>query len=160
MKESKPLTADISLKEMWPLIEETLRLGGRFRFYPRGVSMRPLLRAGSDSVLLEQPLCIKRGDILLYKRKSGAFVLHRVMHLSADGTLDMCGDGQTSLERGIPRESVLARVAGIYRDDRYFDVAHPKLSLYASVHMRTRPVRRITGGVARRVRRLTNKEKN
>ena len=144
------------MREMWPLIEETLALGGRFRFYPRGVSMRPLLRAGRDSVLLEMPTRIGRGDILLYRRKSGAFVLHRVMRVCEDGTLDMCGDGQTHIEHGISRENVLARAAGVYRDDHYISVDDPRLSVYADIHMRTRPIRRITSGALRRVHRLTD----
>ncbi len=157
---SNNLTADLSMREMWPLIEDALRRGGRFRFYPRGVSMRPLLREERDSVLLETPTHIKRGDILLYKRKSGAFVLHRVMRVGKDGSYDMCGDGQVCIERGVLREAVLARAAGIYRDDRYIDANDPRLSLYASVRMHTRQLRRVTGGALRRVRTLTKKGKN
>lgn len=63
-----------------------------------GTSMTPFLDPG-DTVyldLLTQPP--KQGDILLFTRPQGDYVLHRVAGVDPDGTLQMLGDGQGVLE--------------------------------------------------------------
>lgn len=75
-----------------------------------GNSMSPFLVHGRDTVYLsrlERPA--RRGDILLYQRQSGAYVLHRVYAVKPDG-LTMVGDAQTVLEPGIRPEQIAAVV--------------------------------------------------
>ena len=63
-----------------------------------GGSMVPFLHNG-DTVcldLLDSPP--KKGDILLYQRASGRYILHRVRKVRKDGALIMVGDAQQELE--------------------------------------------------------------
>ena len=63
-----------------------------------GGSMIPFLHHG-DTVYLDLPrFPVKRGDILLYQRSNGQYVLHRVIQTNADGSLWMSGDAQQQLE--------------------------------------------------------------
>ena len=63
-----------------------------------GGSMVPFLHHG-DTAYLDPPRDpIKRGDILLYTRATGQYVLHRVMQVNADGSLWISGDAQQELE--------------------------------------------------------------
>lgn len=63
-----------------------------------GGSMVPFLHHG-DTVYLDLPrLPVKRGDILLYTRSTGQYILHRVMQVNPDGSLWMAGDAQMQLE--------------------------------------------------------------
>lgn len=63
-----------------------------------GGSMIPFLHHG-DTVYLNLPGDpVKRGDILLYQRSSGQYVLHRVVQVNSDGSLWMAGDAQMTLE--------------------------------------------------------------
>lgn len=76
-----------------------------------GGSMVPFLIHG-DTVYLDLPQGpIKVGDILLYTRASGMYVLHRVYRVNQDGSLIMVGDAQTELELLPSREQVHARVS-------------------------------------------------
>lgn len=109
---------DFHLDELYPILSEVIASGGEFRLYPRGTSMMPLLREGRDSVALVMPDGIKRGDILLYRRSDGQFVLHRLMRIEKDATLTFCGDNQDRLEKGIAADAVIARVAYFWRDDK------------------------------------------
>ena len=138
------------MADMWPLIHEVFEGGGRFRLFPRGSSMLPLIRPEKDSVLLEPPSEIKKHDILLYRRANGQFVLHRLMFFEGED-LVMCGDHQVYLERHIPREAVLARVAGIYFDEKYLVSEHPSLRRYARRRAFSRPFRRIFSAIKRRI---------
>ena len=87
-------SGEIGLKDLWPIIEEKLENGGEVTINPGGISMKPLVVAGRDSVILEKaPKALKKYDVALYKRKNGQFVLHRVVGIK-NGAYVMCGDNQ------------------------------------------------------------------
>lgn len=80
-----------------------------------GNSMSPFLIHGRDRVWLARPdRLIHRGDILLYRRENGMYVLHRVYAVEA-GVFTMVGDAQTELERGIQTAQVIAVVTQVER---------------------------------------------
>ena len=120
------------MSELLPLISETVENGGEFTFYPRGRSMLPYLSEGRDAVILSRADKLRRGDVVLYKRKNGATVLHRIIECG-DGCYTLCGDNQFSLERGIPRESIVARMTGILRGDRQRRIGSLPSRIYVSL---------------------------
>lgn len=129
---------ELTLEELYPLIEETIRNGGIFRFYPRGISMLPMLRQGEDSIELGKAETIEVGDVLFYRRKNGQFVLHRLIE-KRGGTLTMCGDNQMALEYGLCPEQVLAKLVGFYRGDEYHTVDEPEYLAYQNRMVRRFP---------------------
>lgn len=63
-----------------------------------GSSMTPFLHHG-DTVYLNRPAQPpKKGDIVLYTRPSGQYILHRVAKVNPDGSYIMIGDVQTDYE--------------------------------------------------------------
>ncbi len=143
----------LPLNELWPLVADTFEAGGRFRFFPEGTSMLPLIRPHRDSVLIEAPKKLSVGDVLLYRRKNGQFVLHRLVRMTKD-TLYFSGDNQVSIEKGITRRDVLARVAGIYRDDKFFSAEALPLKVYTQALSFSRPLRRVAVGAYSRVKKI------
>ncbi len=125
--------SDISLGDYIPLICEVIGGGGEFRLYPRGTSMLPLLRQGKDSVALVSPSSPRRGDILLYRRADGAYVLHRLVKIRRGGELVFSGDNHMMVESGIEKESILAAVAAVYREDKRIEKKAPLGCLYRGV---------------------------
>ena len=80
-----------------------------------GNSMSPFLVHGRDTVYLsrlDRPA--KRGDVLLYKRESGAYILHRVYKVEKD-SYTMVGDAQTQLEQGIRQDQIIAIMTSALR---------------------------------------------
>lgn len=80
-----------------------------------GSSMTPFLHHSRDTVYLsrvERPL--KKGDMILYRRDSGSYVLHRILK-KEQGCYTMVGDAQTILETGIREDQVLALVTAVRR---------------------------------------------
>ncbi len=132
---------DFSMKEIFPLIEQGIKNGGKYRFYPRGTSMLPLIREGKDSVVFTEVGKIKKFDIVLYIRDNGDYVLHRVIRVR-DGVYDMCGDNQCIIERGIRKDQIKAAVTGVYRGDEFIPSDDPKHIKYAKERMTSIPVRR------------------
>ena len=80
-----------------------------------GNSMSPFLIHGRDTVYLSRlTRPVRRGDMLLYRRENGNYVLHRVFKAGPE-SLTMIGDAQTILEPGIRREQVIAIVTRVER---------------------------------------------
>ena len=110
--------SEYSLDEYIPLIREVIDSGGEFRLYPRGTSMLPLLRQGIDSVVLVAPRTLKRGDVLLYRRANGQYVLHRLVRVRRDGSLWFSGDNHMTVEKGIERGQIIASTAAVFRGEK------------------------------------------
>ena len=111
------MSESLELSEISPLISEAVKNGGCFYLSPKGKSMLPTIREGKDKVVLEEFISFKKGDILLYRRKNGQFVLHRLIGFE-DGKPVMCGDAQHVLEYGISEEDIIARVSVIIRKNK------------------------------------------
>lgn len=80
-----------------------------------GDSMRPFLAPGRDTVYLTPPPeRLKKGDMVLYRRDSGRYILHRIWAAEGD-TFCMIGDGQLQKEPGIRRDQILAQVTAVRR---------------------------------------------
>ena len=125
---------EFKLDEYITLIKEVTESGGEFRLYPKGTSMLPLLRQGIDSVgLVESTVRLKKRDIVLYKRKNGQFVLHRILKVNNDGSLFLCGDNQTEIEKDIYPCDVLALVSCVYRGEKRYDMCKNIMNVYGVV---------------------------
>lgn len=108
------------IEDVIPILSEVIGSGGEFELYPRGTSMLPLIREGRDSVILTSPDSPDAGDIVLYRREGGQYVLHRIV--GRDGELfTMCGDNQTKIERGIAVGQIIAKAKLLKRDGRIVD---------------------------------------
>lgn len=120
---------EFSLEKLEPLIVEVVSGGGEFELYPRGTSMLPLIVEGRDSVRLVKPENLAVDDIALYKRNGGQFVLHRIV--AAEGDLfDMCGDNQLTVEKGIRREQIIAKVGSMTIKGKLISVDDKKYRRY------------------------------
>lgn len=133
---------EFTMNEIFPLIEEGIKNGGKYRFYPRGTSMLPLIRQGVDSVVFTNAGEIKKYDMILYLRDDGAFVLHRVVAVK-DGKYHMCGDNQCFVEKGIRPDQVKAFVSGLYRKDDYISINDPEYLRYVKRRVASIPQRRL-----------------
>lgn len=125
--------SEYSLDEYIPLIREVIDSGGEFRLYPRGTSMLPLLRQGIDSVVLVAPRTLKRGDVLLYRRANGQYVLHRLVRVRRDGSLWFSGDNHMTVEKGIVREQIIASVTAVFRGEKRKDRTTFGIRFYAKM---------------------------
>lgn len=101
-----------------------------------GSSMDPFLVHGRDTVFLtklKRP--VKKGDMLLYRRVGGRYVLHRVVKVQGQ-QLVLIGDGQLSIEPGIRTEQVLATVSAVRRKGKLLKPGHPTWVFYEKIWVR------------------------
>ena len=140
--------------ELLPMIIDQIEAGGEVRFRPRGISMLPFLMEGRDEVILTAPPeKLKKGDIPFYRRTDGAFVLHRVVDIAADGTYVLCGDNQSVWERGITHEQVIAVVKAVYRKGKYIESNEPGFRIWGAVWPKYKLVRGKLGRVYHKIRK-------
>ena len=141
------------MEELMPLIRESLEAGQSVRFFPRGVSMLPMLRQDVDSVVLS-PITgeLKKYDIPLYQRDNGQYVLHRIIDV---GTAYTCrGDNQFIPEPGLRRDQMIGVVTAFYRGDRLIPVESARYRFYCRFWYYTRPLHGFLRRVRQKLRRL------
>ena len=110
-------------REAMSEILRSLPAGEEFLLQVTGWSMMPLLFHGRSTVTLvrERAYVPKKGDIVLFRRLDGAFVLHRVCKVEPSGLLIINGDAQSWTERILPVQ-VVAKVTRFYRRKREVSV--------------------------------------
>ena len=149
MPESSPNNY-FSHSDIEPMLREVLDSGGEFELAPHGTSMLPLIKEGRDTVTLVKPSGrLKLDDIALYKRKSGQFVLHRVVKVFQK-EYDMCGDNQSVPERGVKDSQIIAVVSYLRLNGKLYRADSKKLRLYVNSR-RNLKLRRIVLGVKARI---------
>ena len=95
--------------EFCAVMTEAFARGQQLRFTPTGVSMLPMLDGKNDTVTFAPPPPrLKKYDVAFYRRKSGQYVLHRMVGFTRDGGYIFSGDGQFYYEYGITDEEILA----------------------------------------------------
>ena len=112
-----------------------------------GNSMAPFLIHGRDTVYLSRvtrPL--KRGDMILYRRDCGAYVLHRICAAEGD-TFCLIGDGQQEKEYGIRRDQVIALVTAVRRKGKLLKKGSFLWTLFEKVWIRMIPLRPAALGI-------------
>ena len=89
----------------------------------RGTSMWPLLKEGKSRVQVEtkEGKKVRKGDIVLYRRKDGTLVLHRVIRVEEEDAFLVCGDHQWKQVEVIRRNQILAVAQGFFRNGHYID---------------------------------------
>ena len=86
-----------------------------------GFSMNPFLADKRDAVLVTRPdRDLKRGDIVLYKRRNGQYILHRIWKVKREGYY-IVGDAQTEIEGPVLRDQIIGRVERIRRKGQWID---------------------------------------
>ena len=110
-----------------------------------GNSMCPFLHPG-DIVYLNRYTELEKGDIVLFTRPDGSFVLHRIYQIKKDGSYLILGDNQM-LPEPVPAERIHAIVTSVRIKEKVVTPKSLRWQCYAKLW--TRPVRRIIGKLRR-----------
>lgn len=111
--------------------ESILRSGQSVQLQPRGWSMYPMFIPGRDwailtpvrecvsgdtktEISLPSVRSLRRGDVALFRRRSGILVMHRICRVRQDDFW-FVGDNQTDIERGIAPEQIIGVLSGFVR---------------------------------------------
>lgn len=142
---------EVSMSGLSPIIEEIISSGGSVELTVTGNSMRPLLKHKVSTVrLAKAPEVLYRGDVPLYRRDNGAYVLHRIIRKkSTDGHTEymMCGDNQWVLEPSIRQDQLIAVMTAFSRDGKkWTDCKNAGYRIYTQMWMAVRLIKRLVNG--------------
>lgn len=107
-----------------------------------GNSMAPFLQHGRDTVYLSRitdPL--RKGDVVLYRRRNGSYILHRICRIRED-VYTMIGDAHFVKEPGIRREQILAVMTSARRNGKLLQPGNFCWEFFGKVWVRMIPLRR------------------
>ena len=109
---SDPSVKQVGTEEYLSALCELIEEGHEVSIPIVGSSMVPFLGDGRDQIFVKLPgRPIRRGDIVLYRRGNGDFVLHRVHRVYGSGddaTFDVIGDAQNIIEHGVQKKQIFA----------------------------------------------------
>ncbi len=146
-------TCTIPMAELSRILLLQLEKGGKTSLTVTGCSMLPLLHHGRDRVELVTPGQRQQaGDIVLYRRKNGQYVLHRIIAVTENGYL-CCGDNQVEKEP-VAHSQLLAVTSGIIRKGKPCDIQSLGYRVYTWSMVSLFPGKRIYIGIRRRLGRL------
>ncbi|HBL41458.1 MAG TPA: hypothetical protein DDY98_07830 [Ruminococcaceae bacterium] len=139
MDEKRIPSAPMAMSEIEPYLHEAIRKGESIRVRVKGSSMSPFFKDGKDSVYFSAlpKRAFRSGDILLYKRTNGVYVMHR-LYRNQNGMLTFVGDNQNVLEHSVRTEQVLAYVRYAVRNGKELDCEHSILNRFMILYMKMR----------------------
>ncbi len=138
------------MESLVPVLLETLHEGKTAELITTGTSMQPMLLHRISRVRLTAPGELKRGDVILYRRTDGHYVLHRVVQVT-DAHIVCCGDDQWHLEKGLQPGQILARVSAFARRDKWTGCESIGYGIYWRFWLLIRPLRHLVIGGFRRL---------
>lgn len=130
-------------------IEAQLHEDGYLIKLTKGVSMEPMLRQHKEEslirVLNRDP---RKYDVVLFKRKNGQYVLHRVVGRKGNAFW-IRGDNCMESEL-VEGSRILGILAGFYRGETYVDCSADKAYLrYSRIRVAAFPLRRARTYIAK-----------
>lgn len=137
------MNKEVSLENIFHIIEEQLDSGGNAVFTIHGTSMLPLLCDRKDSVRLVKPTTApKKYDIIFYKRQDGSYILHRIVAVKKRSFVCR-GDNQVDNEYPVSPESVIAIVSEYNRKGKWKSVDSLSHIIYSRFWVNTMILRKI-----------------
>ena len=117
-----------------------------------GTSMLPLIKEGENTIKITKVSAkLKRGDVLLFKRDDGSYVLHRLVRVKKDKLL-MCGDNQVVIEK-IDINQVIGIMDGYFIGEEFISIDNKEYIKYYKKRLFNRPFRRFKYLVKRLIKK-------
>lgn len=109
------MNVDVDTREYVAVLKEMVEQGMEVSMTVSGTSMEPFLIHNQDRIYFQKPKGpIKKGDMVFFQRKTGEYVMHRIMRVR-DHQYYLAGDHQTFLEGPIEESRIFAKVVSVER---------------------------------------------
>lgn len=148
----------ITMEDLMPIFREQLESGKKVQFAPSGISMRPMLEHRVDQVFLEKATKenVKKWDVVLFKGDNGAYVLHRIIKLDAEGFVTR-GDNNYYDDKKQSYDALIGRVYRYEHKGKERDVSDFLYKLYVVFWMSSYFVRNILVRIKNKIKRMGKK---
>ncbi len=145
----------VSIQDLIPSVQLAISGGSSVEMTVPGKSMQPTLLDRVSRVRLSGVIAPKRGDMVLYCRDNGKYVLHRIIECNEDGTYVFCGDAQYQKEPGIRKDQMVAVVTAFSRRGKWISCDDPIYRCWWRICVGLRGWRHLRSAVRRRIFKTT-----
>lgn len=140
------MTDDVIIQEAVRLVQD----GVSVTFPVKGRSMLPFIFGGRESVILQKPESLQRGQVVLAEIGPDRYVVHRIIKITQD-RVTLMGDGNICGTESCPPDKVLAIATHVVDEKGKRRTLESKGQMFkARVWYVIRPFRRIILAVLRR----------
>ncbi len=95
-------------------IEDIISEYGFYITSPKGTSMYPMIKPDCREICILKAESVQKYDVALYIRKSGDYVLHRILDKNENGYI-CCGDNQWTLEYNVTEDMIIGKLDYWYK---------------------------------------------
>ena len=134
----------VNTQEYVSMLRELTEQGREVNMLISGNSMSPFLMHGRDSIRLKKPeRKLRKGDMVFFQRKSGKFVMHRIIRVRKEGFY-LLGDSQQSseIEGPIKECQIFALITSVCRKGRWIGPGNFWWEFFEHYWIRMIPFRR------------------
>ena len=111
----------IDTREYISMLRELTESGKEVSMIISGNSMSPFLIHERDSICFKKPdRELRRGDMVLYQRPTGQYVMHRIYKVKYEGYY-IVGDAQQEIEGPVAREQIFAIITKVQRKGKWIE---------------------------------------
>lgn len=133
----------IDSKEYLGAVKDLVLSGRTVSLTVTGGSMTPFLAGGRDRVFLSPVTApLRKGNVVMYTRPNGQYILHRIVRVRECSVFDIAGDAQTEIECGVRREQIFAKVTSIERKGKRISPPSFFWFFFAHIWIRLIPARK------------------
>ena len=148
---TSPQVRTISIEEWCALNKEETCLAVRIRL--DGNSMYPLIRRMQDYITIHPvDRRIIKGDIVLFKRADGRYVVHRVRKTKGHAVLTM-GDNCSCPDIEITADSVLGYITRIERGEHIINADTPLMRSLGLIWLILLPLRKLYSKIKKTIKK-------
>ena len=127
-------------ENLMPLVLPMIESGKSVKLTVTGYSMYPLVSSRRDQVLLAKAETLKVGDVPLFRRHDGSYILHRIIK-EKNGVFATMGDYENKEEYPVTKEQIVAKAIGFYRKGRFMDCNSFGYKAYSFLWRKTAKIR-------------------
>lgn len=134
----------VNTQEYVSMLRELTEQGKEVNMLISGNSMSPFLMHGRDSIRLKKPdRKLRKGDMVFFQRKSGKFVMHRIIQVRKEGFY-LLGDSQQSseIEGPIEESQIFALITSVCRKGQWIGPGNFWWEFFEHYWIRLIPFRR------------------
>ena len=134
----------VNTQEYVSMLRELTEQGREVNMLISGNSMSPFLMHGRDSIRLKKPdRKLRKGDMVFFQRKSGKFVMHRIIRVRKEGFY-LLGDSQqnSEIEGPIEESQIFAMITSVCRKGRWIGPGNFWWEFFEHYWIRMIPFRR------------------
>ena len=140
------MTDELIIQEAVRLVQDDVSV----TFPVKGRSMLPFIFGGRESVILQKPGSLQRGQVVLAQVGPDRYVVHRIIKIEPD-RITLMGDGNICGTESCTPSNVLAIATHVVDEKGKRRTLESKGQMFkAKVWYRIRPLRRIILAVLRR----------